>query len=144
MADILEYLDDLGRGLSEKMDYMTQKAVDMSEIRNLNRKIRAVKRENAEIFQEIGEIIYEEYVDKKSLDDNLTSLCFTIKKKEELIHSYIKKIAEIKKMEVCSSCGEFMPQDAVYCSKCGVKKGEKSTVSQETVENNEDKNIAES
>lgn len=56
----------------------------------------------------------------------------------------MKKIAEIKKMDVCPNCGEFMQQDAVYCSKCGVKKVESSTDAQETVRENEDEDILES
>ena len=143
MADLYEHLDDLGRELSEKLDNLAQKAVDMSEIRNLNRQIRAVKRENAGTFQAIGEIVYERYMNKQSLDNDLTTLCFTIRRKEEFIHSYMKRIAEIKKMDVCSNCGEFMQRDAVYCSKCGVKKGENSTAAQETVEENADEDILE-
>lgn len=144
MADLFECLDDLGRELSEKMDDIAQKAVEMSEIRSYNRQIRELKRENAKIFQAIGEIIYEKHMDKKSLDNNITTLCFIIRRKEEFIHSYVKKIAEIKKMDVCSNCGEFMQQDAVYCSKCGVKKVENSTDAQETVRENEDEDILES
>lgn len=143
MADLYEYLDDLGRELSEKLDDLAQKAVDMSEIRNLNRKIRGVKRENAGTFQAIGEIIYERYMDKQSLDDDLTTLCFAIRRKEEIIHFYMKKIAEIQKMDVCSSCGEFIQQDAVYCPKCGVKKGENCTAAQGTEEESTDEDILE-
>lgn len=144
MADLFECLDDLGRELSEKMDDIAQKAVEMSEIRNYNRQIRELKRENAKIFQAIGEIIYEKYMDKQSLDDNLTTLCFTIRRKEEFIYSYVKKIAEIKEMKVCSSCGEFMLRDAAYCSKCGAKKEKSGTDTQETVGENEDGDILKS
>lgn len=42
MADLYEYLDDLCRELSVKLDDLAQKAVDMSEIRNLNRQISSL------------------------------------------------------------------------------------------------------
>lgn len=53
MADLFECLDDLGRELSEKMDDIAQKAVEMSEIRSYNRQIRELKRETQKYFRRL-------------------------------------------------------------------------------------------
>lgn len=133
MADLFECLDDLGRELSEKMDCLLKKATDISEIRYYNSQIRDVERENAETFQMIGKYIYKKYMEKQELGEELTELCSIIQRKDEFIHLYKKKIAEIKRMEICSNCGEFIPNDANYCPKCGTKKDKCETAVPEVV-----------
>ena len=73
------------------------------------------------IMAELGEKLYKEYTEGTEFDEEIAEKCKMIDEFKEEIAQINAKIAELTSSSVCSQCGEIIPQDSVFCPKCGAK-----------------------
>ena len=73
------------------------------------------------IMAELGEKLYSEYTEGVEFDEDVAEKCKKIDEFKEEISQIKTKIAELTNASVCAQCGEVIPQDSVFCPKCGAK-----------------------
>lgn len=91
-----EFLDDLGRKLSEAAEVVGKKTGELAGIARLKNQIYTLEREINRDFAEIGKKVYEQYLETKEVDEAWRSLCETIAQEEILIDQYKGEIEELK------------------------------------------------
>lgn len=72
-----------------------------------------------DIYTEIGEILYEKYLNDEATDPEFTTAFEQIDKLMVDIGELYDKKAALKNSLRCKSCGALNSSDSEFCSKCG-------------------------
>ncbi len=91
-----DFLDDLGRKISEAAEIVEKKTGEVAGIVKLKNQIYTLEREINREYREIGKKVYEQYLETKEVDESWRSLCETIAQEEILIDQYKGEIEELK------------------------------------------------
>ncbi len=115
----MELFDKLGDTIVSVSKDATQKAKDISELARIRMEIRAKKDYINKLYLEIGKSYYESHKDdeEKEFNDHME----LIKEAQESLEELKKQSGQIKGTIKCEQCGQEMPLEADYCSKCGTK-----------------------
>ena len=120
MSDSMrDFFGELGKRIGETAETMTSRAGDAIEIQRLKGQIRDLARGNAVDLMDLGKTIYDRYKAGEELEDSVKGICDAIKKREESIADYEKKISRIKGAAECPNCGKMVAKDMAYCPYCG-------------------------
>lgn len=115
----MELFDKLGDTIVSVSKDATQKAKDISELARIRMEIRAKQDYLNKLFLEIGKIYYDAHQDDE--EKEFKEQMLLVKNAQEVLEELNQQLGPIKGMVKCSSCGQDMPMDADYCSKCGTK-----------------------
>lgn len=113
----MAFFDKLGETISSKSKDVAQKAKDLAEIASLNGKISTQEEIIRKAYLEIGQKYYEKY--KLDTSNEFDLECEAITDAFDEISKIKSEIQVIKNTKICPNCGEEVPSDAVFCSKCG-------------------------
>lgn len=72
-----------------------------------------------DIYTEIGETMYEKYLNNEATDPEFETAFQQIDKLMVDIGELYDKKAELKNAQRCKTCGALNNEDADFCSKCG-------------------------
>ena len=114
----MEVIDKIGDTIVTVSRDVTQKAKDLSEIAKIRMDIRSKQDYITKLYQEMGKSYFEKH---KNDDQPKYGQVSLIKEAEEVIEELKEQLGAIKGTQKCPECGNEMPLDADYCSKCGVK-----------------------
>ncbi len=114
----MEIIDKISGTIASVSRDATQKAKDLSEIAKIRMDIRSKQDYITKLCQEMGKSYYEKHKNDEEPKYGQVSL---IKEAEEVIEELKEQLNEIKGTQKCPECGQEMPIDADYCSKCGVR-----------------------
>jgi rRNA maturation endonuclease Nob1 len=120
----MAFKDNLSKAakvVSDNAINVVKKSGDMVEITKTNISIQAQEEKISSLYSEIGIIIYKKYHIEEKIDEDLIPICEKIKTLEEKINELRKKIFDIKKIKVCTSCKNELELEATFCPKCGSK-----------------------
>lgn len=130
----MELFDKLGDTIVSVSKDATQKAKDISDLARIRMEIHAKQDYINKLYLEIGKLYYEAHKDdeKKEFEDQMTLLA----EAGEALDNLKQQLGQIKGTVRCMQCGQDMPLEADYCSKCGTKlvkpkKEEESSASEE-------------
>lgn len=110
---------NLGRKISDAGQTVAQQTKDMAETTKLNGQISALEKKLNELFLTFGRTCYEQQKDDAS-SENREALD-EIGGIYDQIQSLNERIKQIKGFEKCPRCGADVPNDALFCSNCGLK-----------------------
>ena len=71
------------------------------------------------LFLEIGKIYYDAHKDDE--EKEFKEQMLLVKDAQEVLEELNQQLGQIKGMVKCNACGQDMPMEAEYCSKCGTK-----------------------
>ena len=127
----MAFWEDFGETISIKSKEMADKAKTFTDIAHLKGQI--VSYENAVLrhYREIGRAYYKAH--KNDFTKEFPEEMAGIASAEQKITELKKKISELKGTQKCSSCGNDMPNDSVFCSKCGQKVEEETFFDDEDI-----------
>lgn len=102
-----EFLDDLGRMISdgaqvvakktgEVVEVVAKKTEQTIEIQKIKSKIRTMKKNNDRDYKDIGKMIYERFQKGEEVEEQFAELCEAIAEREEAIGKYKQDIADLK------------------------------------------------
>ena len=134
--DLGSKLGDFGKVISEKAEVVSKKTEDTIEIQKMKSQIRGMERSNERDFQDMGEMIYEQFKKGKAIDSDFMELCEAIEEREAEMETLNKQVAEIKGLDVCKNCQEHLDASVVFCPKCGTKV-DQEVVAEEAFEDGE-------
>lgn len=117
--DNMELFDKLGDTIVSVSKDATQKAKDISELARIRMDIRAKQDYLNKLFLEIGKLYYDAHKDDEEKEFKEEMLL--IKDAQEVLEDLKQQLGQIKGMVKCTECGQDMPMEADYCSRCGSK-----------------------
>ena len=113
----MELFDKLGDTIVSVSKDATQKAKDISELARIRMEIHAKQDYINKLYQEIGKMYFEAHKDdeQQEFEDEITLL----KDSLEVLADLNRQKNQLKGTVQCTNCGQDMPTEADYCSKCG-------------------------
>ena len=115
----MELFDKLGDTIISVSKDATQRAKDISELARLRMEIRAKQDYLNKLYVEIGKIYYDAH--KEDEEKEFKEQMLLVKDALEVLDELKQQLGQIKGTVKCAACGQDMPVEADYCSKCGTK-----------------------
>ena len=118
----MDFLNKLGKKASETYQVTKEKTVKFSEEVKLKSKIGDAKNKIADLYEEIGEHVYNQYkTNTEEGKEEITARCEEISKQFDEIAKLETDILSLKEVKKCVDCGAEISKKDDFCSKCGKK-----------------------
>lgn len=114
-----EFFDELGVTIAKTAKGLGEKAEVLYETQRLRGRIAGEERLIGKIKEDLGNILYQHYLDGDTLPDEQRILCEQIEQHKVCIEEYKKKMANYKKKKICPSCKRHVEQSVSFCPYCG-------------------------
>ena len=122
----MDFLDKIGKKASEAYKMTADKTGKIAKETKLKLKINELKTQINDIYEKIGEKVYEKHVREEdiSIKKDLEEQCTQIDVLSDEIDSLLKQCLELKDKRQCPNCYTEIEKDAKFCPKCGTKQEE--------------------
>lgn len=117
MAD--DFFAELGETITKTAKDIGSKADGFFESQKIRTKIMSEQRMIDKSLADIGNIIYQKYVDGGAIDEELLPLCEDITQRKVAIAKFREDVAKMRGQKVCAACGATVPSEAAFCMQCG-------------------------
>lgn len=114
-----DFFVELGETLSKTAKDLGIKADSFFEGQKIRTKIMSEQRLVDQAMEDIGNIIYQKYIDGGAVDQDVTELCEEITERKVAIAQYRETVSKMKGEKVCPACGASIPMEASFCMRCG-------------------------
>ena len=91
-----DFLEDLGKKLSDAAAEIGKKTEDTLEIQKLKSDIRSLNRGNERDYIDIGKLVYEKYQNCEVVDVDISVLCEAVDKRDIQIGELKAEIVKIR------------------------------------------------
>jgi predicted lipid-binding transport protein (Tim44 family) len=91
-----DFLEDLGKKLSDAAAEIGKKTEDTLEIQKLKSDIRSLNRGNERDYIDIGKLVYEKYQNGEVVDGDISVLCEAVDKRDIQIGELKAEIVKIR------------------------------------------------
>lgn len=119
MANANEFLENLGKTLSETAKSVGEKTDEFIAIQKLRSQQSTLENEIKKNYKDLGEMIFQRFVGGEAFPEDISEICQEILKLQSDIAECKETIAEKKGLSVCPACGANVPKDSAFCMKCG-------------------------
>ena len=121
----MEILEKIGDAASKTYKFTAEKTSKIAKETKLRIKINECKRKIEEIYEEIGEAVYQKHVvDEDIKMDELKEKCEEIDNLSQKIIECKNEILSLKEKRQCANCYEEIEINAHYCPNCGFEQPE--------------------
>ena len=103
------------------MKTVAGKTNNLVDVTKLNLALNDTERKISDIYEKIGEVVYQKYTAGEITEDSFDDLFKEIDAFKAEQESLKAQIAELKNAVTCSQCGQNNDKDSEFCSKCGAK-----------------------
>lgn len=119
----MDFFNKLGKKASEAYKVTADKTGKLAKEAKLRMKMGELKNEINDIYEDIGKVVYENYVrdDKQDISNELEEKCTKIDCLSDEIESYLKECLELKDKRQCPNCYTEIDIDTKFCPECGAK-----------------------
>lgn len=114
-----DFFAELGETITKTAKDIGSKADGFFESQKIRTKIMSEQRMIDKSLADMGNIIYQKYVDGGAIDEELLPLCEDITQRKVAIAKFREDVAKMKGQKVCAACGATVPSDAAFCMQCG-------------------------
>jgi len=115
----MAFWEDFSETISIKGKEMADKAKNFTDIASLRGQIVSYENTILRYYREIGRAYYETH--KNDITKEFPEQMAAIAKSEKMIKELNNRISELRGTMKCTSCGNDVPNDSVFCPKCGAK-----------------------
>ena len=128
----MEIFEKIGDAASKTYKFTAEKTSKIAKETKIRMEINEHKSDIKDIYQEIGEAVYQKYVKDEDLDMKyLEDKCKEIQELSDKIVACKDEILTLKEKRQCKNCYEEIEINANYCPNCGyeqepIKKEEES------------------
>ena len=120
-----DFFGNLSKTLKKTVDTVGKKTDEFVEIQKIRTRQHALEDQIEKNYQDIGQIIYNRYLNGEAFDENLAGICKDITDLEKEIADCKEDVANKRGRIVCPACGASVPKDAAFCMRCGAAMPEK-------------------
>ena len=114
-----DFFGNLSKTLKKTVDTVGKKTDEFVEIQKIRTRQHALEDQIEKNYQDIGQIIYNRYLNGEAFDENLAGICKDITDLEKEIADCKEDVANKRGRIVCPACGASVPKDAAFCMRCG-------------------------
>lgn len=114
-----DFFGSLSKTLKKTVDTVGKKTDEFVEIQKIRTRQHALEDQIEKDYQDIGQIIYNRYLNGEAFDENLAGICKDIADLEKEIAGCKDEVANKRGRVVCPACGADVPKDAAFCMRCG-------------------------
>ena len=114
-------LSKIGKSISEGAASAAKKSGNLVEITKLNMTISGDEDKIKALYTELGEALQNKHERGEEVIEELLPICNRIDEIKANIEELRKKIVELKEVVLCPGCGVELPQETLFCPKCGTK-----------------------
>lgn len=115
-----EFWDELSDSIVKTARGIGEKAESLYETQKLRSRISGEERVILKLKADLGNIIYQFYLQGQELSEEQKVLCEQIEQHENSIERYKKKMSDVRKKKICPSCKRALDSSMSYCPYCGV------------------------
>jgi RNA polymerase subunit RPABC4/transcription elongation factor Spt4 len=115
----MAFWEDFSETISTKGKEMADKAKNFTDIASLRGQIVSYENTILRYYREIGRAYYEAH--KNDLTKEFPEQMDAIAKSENMIKELEKRISQLRGTQKCAACGNEVPDDSIFCPKCGSK-----------------------
>lgn len=108
------------KSLSEGTSSVVQKSNELIAVSALNGEINNEEKKKNMIYIAIGKVVYNSFIDKAELSEEIRHKCEAIAEHDEKIKIIMGKIINAKRIKKCPNCGANMNISITFCPDCGV------------------------
>lgn len=132
----MEFFDKLGKKASEAYKVTADKTGKIAKEAKLKMKMNELKSEINDIYEDIGKIVYENYVreEKQDISKELDEKCTKINCLSDEIETYLRECLELKDKKKCLNCYVQIDKEVKFCPECGAKQEDKNELPTKDVE----------
>lgn len=117
----MAFFDKISETLSKGSKNIIDKTKDLTDIAKLNGQINSEENKIRDAYIALGKAYYKKH---RNNPDAAEAVQFEVIANAEIaIAKYKTEIQAIKKVTICHNCGAEIASDALFCPKCGAKKG---------------------
>lgn len=117
MAD--DFLGSLGKTLKKTVGSVGKRTDEFVEIQKIRSRQHSLEDQEEKNYQDIGQIIYNRFLNGEAFDETIAGLCKDIIQLEKDIAACRDEVANRKGQNICPACGAFAPKEAAFCMRCG-------------------------
>ena len=116
----MEIFEKIGDAASKTYKFTAEKTSKIAKETKIKMEINEHKSDIKDIYQEIGEAVYQKYVKDEDLDMKyLEDKCKEIQELSDKIVACKDEILTLKEKRQCKNCYEEIEISANYCPNCG-------------------------
>ena len=119
MAD--DFFTDFGETLHQAAKEFTAKTDSFFESQKMRNKINGEQRQIDQCLKDVGNIIYNKFVEGEPLHEDVAALCEEITEHKMAIAKMREEMARKRGEKVCAACGASLPREARFCLQCGAE-----------------------
>ncbi len=127
----MAFWEEFSETISLKGKEMADKAKNFTDIASLRGQIVSQENIILRYYREIGRAYYEAH--KEDITKEFPEQMSEIENAEKMIADLEKRIAELRGTKKCDACGNSVPDDSIFCPKCGAKLEEEFFDEEDTV-----------
>ena len=105
-----DFFGNLSKTLKKTVDTVGKKTDEFVEIQKIRTRQHALEDQIEKNYQDIGQIIYNRYLNGEAFDENLAGICKDITDLEKEIADCREDVANKRGRIVCPACGAAMPE----------------------------------
>ena len=117
----MDFFNKLGNMASETYKYTADKTNKLAKEAKTKMKMNEYKSEIEDIYEQIGEIVYQKHVREEDINikEDLQEYCRKIDELSEKVKECRMDILNLKDKKQCEACYSEIEKDAKFCPKCG-------------------------
>lgn len=117
----MDFFNKLGNMASETYKYTADKTNKLAKEAKTKIKMNEYKSQIEEIYEEIGEIVYQKHVREEDINikEDLQEYCKKIDELSEKVKECRMDLLNLKDKKQCMLCYTEIEKDAKFCPKCG-------------------------
>lgn len=126
----MDFFDKLTKKATETYKGAAEKTGKLAKETKLRLKISENKSKIKELYEEIGQKVYEKHSSEEEvcIKNDLEAECTKIDILANEIEVYNREILALSNQKECVECKEKLQKDAKFCTKCGAKQPEEEKI----------------
>ena len=117
----MSFFEEFKRNATDVANKAVKKTGELTNIARLCIIVKSNEAKLSSVFEEIGYMFYEAQSTGADHTSDIASLIMKADKIKADIENIKKEIAKLKKVVICTSCGNEVSEEASFCPHCGAK-----------------------
>lgn len=117
----MSFFEEFKRNATDVANKAVKKTGELTNIARLCINVKSNEAKLSSVFEEIGYMFYEAQSTSADHTSDIASLIMKADKIKADIENIKKEIAKLKKVVICTSCGNEVSEEASFCPHCGAK-----------------------